>query len=55
MLKELCNCGEVAVWDYLPGFSSGSNSYFCDDCVCTTTLWIIITSLRRQEWTVLSG
>lgn len=31
--KHLCNCGKMAVWDYMPGFSSGSNSYFCDDCV----------------------
>jgi hypothetical protein len=33
MLKELCNCGRVAVWDYMSGFSSGCSPYFCDDCV----------------------
>ena len=33
MLRELCNCGKVAVWDYMPGYSSGSNPYSCDDCV----------------------
>lgn len=32
-MKELCDCGNVAVWDYLPGYSDGSNSYSCDDCV----------------------
>jgi hypothetical protein len=33
MSKELCSCGAVAVWDYMPGFSNGSSSLFCDDCV----------------------
>ena len=33
MSKELCSCGEIAVWDYMPGFSNGSNSVFCNDCV----------------------
>jgi hypothetical protein len=28
MSKELCKCGSLAVWDYLPG-----NSYYCDNCV----------------------
>lgn len=31
--KELCDCGKVAVWDYMPGYSKGGNSYGCDDCV----------------------
>jgi hypothetical protein len=31
-MKELCDCGKVASWCYLPGFSDGS-PYFCDDCV----------------------
>ena len=31
--KELCDCGKVAVWDYMPGYSGGGNSYSCDDCV----------------------
>ncbi len=31
--KELCECGAVAVWDYMPGFSNGRNSSFCNDCV----------------------
>lgn len=30
---ELCDCGKVAVWCYMPGYSSGDNSYSCDDCV----------------------
>ena len=33
MLKELCDCGKVAVWCYMPGYSSGSSPYSCDDCV----------------------
>ena len=33
MNKILCSCGCKASWDYLPGFSSGDSSYFCDDCV----------------------
>jgi hypothetical protein len=33
MNKELCDCGKVAVWDYMPGYSGGGNSYSCDDCV----------------------
>jgi len=33
MSKELCSCGQVAVWDYMPGFSNGNSSVFCDDCV----------------------
>jgi len=31
--KELCNCGKMAVWCYMPGYSGGGNSYSCDDCV----------------------
>jgi hypothetical protein len=33
MNKELCDCGKMAVWDYMPGYSGGGNSYSCDDCV----------------------
>ena len=33
MSKELCDCGKVAVWGYVPGYSEGGNSYSCDDCV----------------------
>jgi len=33
MLRELCDCGKVAVWCYMPGYSSGDSPYFCDDCV----------------------
>lgn len=28
--KELCDCGKVAVWCYMPGRDDG---VFCDDCV----------------------
>lgn len=31
--KELCDCGKVATWDYIPGYSNGDNSVSCDDCV----------------------
>jgi hypothetical protein len=35
MNKEICSrCKKnVAVWDYMPGFSSGRSPYFCDECV----------------------
>jgi len=33
MTNELCTCGKRAVWCYLPGYSSGSSPYFCDECV----------------------
>ena len=32
-MKEKCECGKMAVWIYLPGYSDGSNSCSCDDCV----------------------
>ena len=31
--KDLCDCGKIATWCYLPGYSGGGNSYSCDDCV----------------------
>lgn len=33
MTKELCDCGKIAVWCYMPGYSSGKSPYHCDDCV----------------------
>jgi len=33
MTKEYCDCRNLAVWVYMPGFSSGDRPYFCDDCV----------------------
>ncbi len=30
--KELCDCGKVAVWLYMPGFKEGS-PFFCEECV----------------------
>ena len=33
MTKELCDCGKVAVWYYMPGYSNNSNPYHCDDCI----------------------
>lgn len=32
-LYELCDCNKMAVWCYMPGYSSKKNPYFCDDCV----------------------
>ena len=32
-IKELCECGKIAVYCYMPGFSNGDNPHFCDDCV----------------------
>jgi hypothetical protein len=31
--KEKCECGAMAVWVYMPGYSSGANPYSCEDCV----------------------
>lgn len=31
--KELCDCGQVATWCYMPGFPDSSNPHVCDDCV----------------------
>jgi len=31
--REVCDCGKIAVWDYMPGYFGGGNSCSCDDCV----------------------
>lgn len=31
--KEKCDCGKMAVWVYMPGYSGGGNPYSCEDCV----------------------
>ena len=33
MEKEKCDCGKMAVWLYMPGYSSGNNPFSCDDCI----------------------
>jgi len=33
MQKKLCDCGKIAQWCYMPGYSSGDSPYHCDDCV----------------------
>lgn len=33
MAKHYCDCGKPAKWLYMPGYSSGANSFSCDDCV----------------------
>lgn len=32
-MKELCECGKIATWVYMPGFPNGDSPFFCDDCV----------------------
>lgn len=32
-MKELCNCGKIAVWVYLPYTDNEFNHYYCDNCV----------------------
>ena len=34
-MKEICGTckKKVAIWCYMPGFSSGENPHFCNDCV----------------------
>lgn len=31
--KYLCDCGEIATYLYLPGYSNGGNSFSCYSCV----------------------
>lgn len=31
--KELCNCGKVAVWLYMPATNNPRRPFFCEDCV----------------------
>ena len=33
MEKELCHCGKLAQWVYMPGFGDGNSPYLCDDHV----------------------
>lgn len=33
MTKAYCDCKNLAVWVYMPGFSGGEHPFFCDDCV----------------------
>jgi hypothetical protein len=33
MTKERCECGKLAIWVYMPGYSNGDHPFFCDDCV----------------------
>jgi hypothetical protein len=34
--KKKCDCGKIAIWVYMPGYSNGDNSYICDDCISTS-------------------
>lgn len=31
--KEKCDCGNMAIYCYMPGYSGGGNPYHCSDCV----------------------
>ncbi len=31
--KEKCECGEMAQWIYIPGYTGGGSPYICDSCV----------------------
>jgi hypothetical protein len=31
--KEKCSCGRLAQWIYMPGYSSGSSPYVCNECI----------------------
>lgn len=31
--KELCTCGQIAVWNFMPSSSYKISPYYCDDCV----------------------
>ena len=31
--KDLCDCGKIATWCYMPGYANGGNPNSCDDCV----------------------
>lgn len=31
--KQECDCGKIAIWVYIPGYSRGGNPYHCDECV----------------------
>jgi hypothetical protein len=31
--RELCDCGKMAVWIYMPGYGDKSNPYHCEDCI----------------------
>lgn len=33
MGKKYCDCGKLATWLYMPGFSDSKNGFQCDDCV----------------------
>jgi hypothetical protein len=33
MDKEKCDCGKIAVWWYMPGYSGKGNPYHCDGCI----------------------
>jgi len=33
MSKAKCDCGKIAVWVYMPGFSHNQNPYICEDCI----------------------
>ena len=33
MEKQLCNCGSLATYWYMPGYLDKSSPYYCEECV----------------------
>ena len=34
MMTDLCDCGKIAVWLYMPSYDGPQrNDFYCDDCV----------------------
>jgi hypothetical protein len=31
--KQICDCGKIAQWVYMPSYANGDSPYICDDCV----------------------
>ena len=51
---ELCDCGQIAKWLYVPGFKNNSNPFFCDDrvprgCDCNYIYEANFTSKEEYE------
>ncbi len=32
-MKELCDCGKIGLWYYMPKTDRKENHFYCDDCV----------------------
>ena len=57
MNKELCDCGKVATWCYMPGYSDG-NPNNCDDCVprgCTCNYQYVSEEVYQSPGVLLNS